>query len=248
MFEDALVESGGQLKNRSNWWTLASLTFYSVIFGGVILLPLLNPEMLPHQLLKDFLVAPPVPVAPTALPNRVAENHSGSTGGPTLNLRTPLPLIATNSHPVLTQRGTESDVPPGGGYIPGADFGSGNNGNGIPFGGPNGIDSRPPAPRVATPHGPAHVSDGVMAGYALYHPEPPYPQIAKVTRTQGVVVLEVTISRSGEMEGVHVISGNPMLITSAVDTVKSWRYRPYLLNGEPVEVQMQVTVRFTLDG
>jgi protein TonB len=246
MFEDALVESGGRFKTRSNWWTLASLAFYAGVLGTMILVPLLDPEMLPRQILKDLLVTPPAPVAPAALPAAAAQNHGSSKGGLVQN---PMPLIvAKNSIPLIhtIHDGPVDTAPGGGGGIPGADFGPA--GIGIPFGGPTGMDSRPPAPRIATRHEPVKVSNGVMAGYAIYRPDPVYPQIARAAHVQGIVVLEVTISRTGTIEGMHVVSGNPMLVTGAMDTVKSWRYRPYVLNGEPVEVQMQVSVLFTLGG
>jgi protein TonB len=63
---------------------------------------------------------------------------------------------------------------------------------------------------------------------------------------QGVVLLEATIGTDGSIENLHVVSGHPMLVTAAVEAVKQWKYRPYLLNGQPVEVQTQVQVLFNL--
>jgi protein TonB len=77
---------------------------------------------------------------------------------------------------------------------------------------------------------------------------PQYPAIAKAARIQGTVVLQATISKSGTIENLRVLSGPPMLQQSAMEAVKTWRYRPYLLNGEPVEVETQVNVIFTLGG
>ena len=56
------------------------------------------------------------------------------------------------------------------------------------------------------------------------------------------------ISREGVIENLQVLSGHPMLVQAAVDAVRQWRYRPYVLNGEPVEVETQVTVNFVLSG
>jgi protein TonB len=75
-----------------------------------------------------------------------------------------------------------------------------------------------------------------------------YPPIAKAARVQGTVVLQATISKTGTIEGLHVISGPAMLQQAAMDAVRSWRYRPYLLNGDPVEVETTVNVVFTLGG
>jgi protein TonB len=90
------------------------------------------------------------------------------------------------------------------------------------------------------------ISGGVMQGNLLNKTQPNYPPIAKAARVQGTVVLQATISKTGTIENLHVISGNAMLVNAAVDAVRSWRYRPYLLNGEPVEVDTTVNVIFSL--
>ena len=77
---------------------------------------------------------------------------------------------------------------------------------------------------------------------------PVYPPIAKAARVSGTVVLEATISKTGVIEDLHVISGPAMLIQAALDAVRTWQYRPYLVNGEPVEVETTVNVVFTLGG
>jgi protein TonB len=78
--------------------------------------------------------------------------------------------------------------------------------------------------------------------------QPVYPPIAKAARVQGTVVLQAKISKTGSIEDLHVVSGPAMLQQAALDAVKSWRYRPYLLNNEPVEVETTVNVIFTLGG
>jgi protein TonB len=73
-----------------------------------------------------------------------------------------------------------------------------------------------------------------------------YPRIAIATHTQGSVVLSALINTRGEIEGLQVVSGPGLLVQSALEAVKQWRYRPYILNGTPIEVQTQVTVNFSL--
>jgi protein TonB len=80
----------------------------------------------------------------------------------------------------------------------------------------------------------------------IYQVQPAYPPLAKQTRTQGVVLLEAVIDRDGSIQSLRVISGHPLLTGAAVEAVKQWRYRPTLLNGEPIEVITTVTVTFTL--
>jgi protein TonB len=93
-----------------------------------------------------------------------------------------------------------------------------------------------------------NISGGVAQGMLLQKTIPMYPPIAKAARVQGTVVLQATISKTGTIEGLHVISGPAMLQQAAMDAVRSWRYRPYLLNNEPVEVETTVNVVFTLGG
>jgi len=93
---------------------------------------------------------------------------------------------------------------------------------------------------------PVQVSRGVTEGMLLAPIRPVYPQIAIVTRTQGVVVIEAIISKAGKIESAHVVSGPPMLRQAALDAVEAAHYHPYLLTGDPVEVQTTVTVVFKL--
>jgi protein TonB len=92
------------------------------------------------------------------------------------------------------------------------------------------------------------ISAGVMQGMVLLKTQPVYPPIAKAARVQGTVVLQATISKTGSIENLHVVSGPAMLQQAALDAVKSWRYKPYLLNNDPVEVDTTVNVIFTLGG
>jgi protein TonB len=92
------------------------------------------------------------------------------------------------------------------------------------------------------------ISAGVMQGMLLQKTTPTYPPIAKAARVSGTVVLQATISKTGTIENLHVVNGPAMLQQAALDAVKQWRYKPYLLNNEPVEVETTVNVIFTLGG
>ncbi len=93
-----------------------------------------------------------------------------------------------------------------------------------------------------------NISAGVAVGMLIQKTIPIYPPIAKAARVQGTVVLQATISKQGTIEDLHVVSGPAMLQQAALDAVRQWRYRPYLLNNEPVEVETTVNVIFTLGG
>jgi TonB family protein len=92
------------------------------------------------------------------------------------------------------------------------------------------------------------ISADVAAEMLEDNAPPVYPPIAKAARVEGTVVLEATISISGAVVGIRVISGPSMLQQAALDAVKTWHYQPYLLNGEPVEVVTTVNVTFALAG
>ena len=112
-----------------------------------------------------------------------------------------------------------------------------------------GIFSGTAAPKVqAAAPKKVNISGGVAAGMLLQKTIPMYPPIAKAARVSGTVVLQATISKTGTIENLRVISGPAMLQQSALEAVKSWRYRPYLLNNEPVEVETTVNVVFSLGG
>jgi protein TonB len=85
-----------------------------------------------------------------------------------------------------------------------------------------------------------------MAGNKLSGAAPQYPAIARTAGVQGTVVLAATISKAGAIENLHVIGGPSMLISAAEQAVRTWRYRPYLLNGEPVAVETTVYINFRL--
>jgi protein TonB len=96
------------------------------------------------------------------------------------------------------------------------------------------------------PAKPLPISSRLMAGNLLSRILPQYPAIARAAHIQGVVVLQATISKAGSIENLRVISGPPMLRQAALDAVQTWRYKPYLLNGEPVEVETTINVVFNL--
>jgi protein TonB len=110
------------------------------------------------------------------------------------------------------------------------------------------ISSTPVAvPKVATPQR-VRVSQGVTQGLLIRKVQPNYPPLARQARIQGSVLLQAEISKDGTIQNLRLISGHPMLAPAAIEAVKQWKYKPYILNGEPVEVETQITVNFTLSG
>jgi TonB family protein len=90
------------------------------------------------------------------------------------------------------------------------------------------------------------VSQGVMQGMVISKVQPIYPADAKAARIQGSVVIAATIGKDGSIQSERLISGHTVLAPAAMDAVKQWKYRPYVLNGQAIEVDTQMTVNFTL--
>jgi protein TonB len=100
----------------------------------------------------------------------------------------------------------------------------------------------PPAPVLQS----LGVSQGVSQGLVLKRVQPKYPASALEMRIEGSVDLLATIGKSGNISGLKILKGDAQLARAAADAVKQWKYKPYLLNGEPVEIQTQITVDFKL--
>jgi protein TonB len=88
------------------------------------------------------------------------------------------------------------------------------------------------------------ISSDVVEGMAIYKPAPQYPQMARIAHISGDVVLKVTIDRTGRVTNVVAVQGHPILIQSAIDAVKQWKYRPYVFNGEAVAIESTVKVKY----
>lgn len=241
MFEDSLIESGGRLKTKRGRTTLVSFILEAIVVIILILIPLMFTEALPKGQLMTFLVAPPPPPPPPPPPAAVKIVKQVETDIVNNQLRTPTKI------PKQIKIIQEEDAPPPSAGVVGGVPG------GVPGGSANGviggiISSTPVAvPKVAVQR--VRVSQGVTQGMKVHDVTPQYPQMAKIARVQGPVVLAAVIGKDGTIQGLRVVSSaSPLLNQAALEAVKQWRYRPYILNGEPVEVDTTITVNFTLSG
>jgi len=139
---------------------------------------------------------------------------------------------------------TTKEAPPSSFGVAGME-GMAGSGNGV-MGGIFGSGSGPQV--KAAPPKKVNISAGVAVGMLIQKTMPVYPPIAKAARVQGTVILQALISKQGTIENLKVVSGPAMLQEAALDAVRQWRYKPYLLNNEPVEVETTVNVIFTLGG
>jgi periplasmic protein TonB len=238
MFEDSTFESAHRIRTRSRGWSLAAFAFNSAILAALIAIPLIYPEALPKQMMNLLLVTPPPPpAAPKPIPQQPrAEAFHGRSEFVDLRLTAPR-LIPTTPNTDIAERA------PGNGEVIGLDQGTG-----IPGGDPFAhSSSKPPVVVRDEPRGPIVISKGVAEGMVIQKIIPRYPPIALASRTQGTVVLQAVISKSGTIQNLRVLSGSPMLQQAALDAVSQWRYRPYLLNGQPIDVETTINVTFSLN-
>lgn len=239
MFEDSLMESAGRIRTRSKWFAMASFGGQVLVLGALILAPIVHPEALPRQALRRLLMAPEVPRAAAVEVHRASAPRQGVS----LSLEDALRAPRAIPTQIATVHDDASNWSPGGNPLGGPGVGDAG-------GMPDGLAHSAPAPvvRQAQTRQPLKVSAGVAAGQLLRPIRPAYPAVAVATRTEGTVVVEARISKSGAIEDLRVVSGPALLRQAALDAISAARYRPFLLNGEPVEVDATIRVIFSLGG
>ena len=250
MFSDSLLQHQGQ-KGRQTWATFLSFILQCLFLGVLLLLPLYFTETLPKSQLMTFLVAPPPPPPPPPpaeqqMTRVIKQIQTDLLAGG--QLRTPTRI------PTKVQMIKEEEAPPpmpsSGGVVGGVPGGiPGGQLNGVIGGIVNSTSNLSYIPKLQ-PVVPQRVriSQGVTKGMLVHQVQPAYPGIAKAARIQGNVVLQAIISKDGSIQDLQLVSGHPMLVPAAIEAVKQWRYRPYLLNEQPVEVETTISVIFSLPG
>ena len=244
MFVDYLGDSPWANRPHRGWTTLLSFMMQVLLVGGLLLLPLLSTQGLPRlKLIGSGVIAPPPGPPPAPAPHVRDLNPHAS------NLIDHI-LVTPPRIPTTVARIDETDTPPppelpGGFGVPGSTGSPGARSfvwDSIGNGG-----NPPPMPTPSPTVRPIRVSH-MMEGNLIHRVNPEYPTLARQARIQGTVVLRAVIDRDGRIKDLHVLSGHPMLVKAAIDAVSQWRYRPYSSNEQPVEVETQVTVNFTLAG
>ena len=241
MFADSFCDSGWSNGSHRGWTTLVSFALQALVVSCLLLLPLLYTQGLPRLTLLSPLLAPAPPAALPPAPPRVNTTAAQSN---IMGIR----LLAPSEIPRTVNMVTETVAPPpmlDPGAI-GISHGTGDpNGRGSVLNSIMGSGQVLPPPPPVVRHPPVSY---MMEGNLILRIQPDYPSLARQARIQGLVVLRAMISREGAIENLQVLSGHPMLVRAAMDAVRQWRYRPYVLNGEPVEVETEVKVNFVLSG
>lgn len=237
MLESALIESPSRIRTTRRYTAIASIGL-QVAFGVFLIgFPLLYPEALPRSSTTPMPLLPPVLTkAPVSHVNQTMSQSATRSHTPTIDIafnndHRMLPPISNDPGP--SEPTGFSSFPAMTGPVGGLDMSASIN--------PPSVTVVPKPKQVI-----AHISEGVTRGLLLRPITPVYPAIARATRTSGPVVVTATISKTGTIESLQVVSGPQLLYQAALDAIRAAHYQPYLLNGEPTEVQTTITINFTM--
>ena len=243
MFSESLLDSSAG-RARRGWSTLVAWTFQCALIALAVVLPLWQTNAIPRTISVFTPIGPP-PGAPAPKAAQPIGHHTSHQSTTTADAFTPPDRIP----PTIDMRPEPprvADVDPGPPCTTCIVGGLGD---------PNSTGTRileriiPPVTATPPPPKPPArlvVSPGVSQGFLVHQVQPVYPAIARAARMEGTVVLVAVINRDGSIQGLHAVSGPPMLVNAAMDAVRQWRYRPYMLGTQPVEVETQISVIFTL--
>ena len=232
------LESSWDRSAHRGWSAAASFTLQAMALSLLLAIPMFWVQGPPRLQWLQTITVPPMrsPAAPTEVPR---ERHSAGTFRNLLNNQFYMPGYIPSTRPRSEDRDVSSVPDPSNMH-----FSRGNT-DGVP----NGLGDAIPAvtPKPPAPTHPIRISHW-SEGNVIFRIQPTYPPLARQARIQGPVQLRAIISKAGTIERLTVESGHPMLSGAAIDAVRQWRYRPYLLNDEPVEIETEITVNFVLSG
>jgi periplasmic protein TonB len=238
IFADSLLETSCNQRARRSWTTLTSFGLQAAIISLLLAIPLLRTVSLPSARTVSTPISIGRPDAELA-PVRRSGSAAVAPGNNVIARFVRSGRMDANA----SRAGGDISQSSGGGEEPPV-IGLGSSADGLPV---NIIGRRPvlpsaPPPPIVHPFR----KSSMLEGSLISRVQPVYPPLARAARIQGEVLLAATISKAGTIENLQVLSGHPMLVKAALDAVSQWRYRPYILNNEPVEVETQIMVNFTL--
>jgi len=237
VFNELIESSTEKIRTNTGWSVILSATIQIVGLSVLILIPLIYTQALPKAMLATLLVAPPPPPPPPPPPVKAEIK-------PAARLIQSGKLMQPRAIPKDVAVFKEAELPP--------DVINNTNQSGV-FGGIPGqgiMGGTGPAMPPPKPAAPARIKQGgeVTAASIITQTRPNYPPLARQARIQGTVVLHAIIDKEGKVAQLEVVSGHPLLVASAIEAVKQWRYKPTQLNGDPVEVDTTIQVTFTMNG
>ena len=235
---ESLIVSGAKSRPRNPWAAFGSVGLLALLLLAMVVIPLLHTDPLPKRETLTMLYVPPAAAASDV--RRLTARTSTFRNNPT-NPRISSAVHETPeapSPPVDTAGGLVGGVP--GGVVGG--FADGVLGEVLRSPGNAPALAKTPTPAPKRIRVPAQVAEANL----IHDVTPQYPPDAGRERIEGTVVLLAVIGKDGTVQDVRVQSGLSMLAQAAIEAVKQWRYRPYLLNGKPVEIDSQITITFNL--
>ncbi len=239
MFEQTFVNA--RQNTKKPFTILLSILLQVFVICLLILIPLVYTQALPNAQLRSMLTAPAPPrVLPPKPPVEMKVQR-------TLVARRFSALLAPKVIPPRVNDLREIAAPPD--FAVQDSVGEPNGATDTVMRGVIASVPEPPAPAPpmkAKSHGPIRVGTGVAEANLIRKVMPVYPPLAKSARVQGTVEFTAIISKQGTIENLQLVRGHPLLVQAARDAVLQWRYRPTLLNGQPVEVVTDIIVNFTL--
>jgi protein TonB len=242
MFEDLVVSSPNPTKTNKPWTVVVSMALQLLFVAVLILIPLLFTEALPKTLMATMLMAPPPPPPPPPPPAVVQVVKVK----PMAHLVEAGKLTAPKVIPKDIKIIKEEEQPDMGGMAGGVPGGvAGGSMGGVMGGVLGGVGGAPPPPKPV--QGRIRQGGNVQAAKLVNKVQPQYPPLARQTRISGTVRLHAIIGKDGSVQSLTLESGHPLLVQSALDAVRQWRYQPTLLNGEAVEVDTTIDVIFSLN-
>jgi len=234
MFENTLIPS-----TRKRGTICLGYIIEGFLLALLVLMPLIHVQALPKSLIISGIVPPPPVGAPQKAAVATQPVHRPSVSESMVApVTVPSVILPSRAEPAAPTSALVGGPP---GAVP---WGSE---NGLPGG--FGATPLPPPPETPKPPRASRITVGgvVEAARLIYEVQPEYPALARAARVQGTVRLEAIIAKDGSVESLHVLSGPPLLISSAMQAVARWRYQPTLLNGAAVEVSTEIDVNFTLN-
>jgi periplasmic protein TonB len=246
MFEASLVNDAA--RTARPYTVSLSLAMQIAAAAAAVCYPLWHIEALPIVKLR---VTSPFRRAIELVDPRPVQAAPPSVATPRRTLfHIPIPRrpedFAAPSGPQLDM--SQLDLGPIGPSTPGLGLGANTGGGPIVFERPN-VKPVPPVEvtkPIPPPSAPVRPGGNVKPPLLLKEIKPAYPSLAVSARVQGTVRIEAIISRDGFVRDARVVSGHPLLVAAALDAVRQWRYRPTILNDQPVEVALALEVHFTL--
>ena len=242
MFDTIMLDTLESAPRSRRWTTVFSFTLQVLAVTILLLIPLLYTDALPAVHYSDILTVPSAPPAPRRIELVDAHNqHSGGTSEMLDGHIIAPPSIPINITRIVDRPGTDLGPPDPNSVIGGTGIGNQSAAMQRLL-----AVAAPPPPRPDVRRPPIRIST-MSEGAILKRVQPLYPAPARAAHIQGLVVMAALIDTEGRIVNLHLVSGNPLLVNAAMDAVKQWRYRPYILNSQPIEVETQITVVFTLN-